>query len=84
MALKALAWLFDRGEGRGYVEKLYQAIVARARAPHWYQAGEVPDTVDGRFDLMSVVLSLVLVRLETVGDKGKLPSTLLAERFVEE
>ena len=42
---------------------LYNAIVARAREPHWYEAG-VPDTVDGRFDMIATILAFVLLRLE--------------------
>ncbi len=62
---------------------LYAAIVARARAPHWYVDGGVPDTVDGRFDMIAAVLAMVLLRLE--GDPaGSVPSTHLAERFVDD
>jgi cytochrome b pre-mRNA-processing protein 3 len=43
---------------------LWQAVVAAARAPHWYRAGGVPDTLDGRFDMICLVLSLVLHRID--------------------
>lgn len=43
---------------------LYQAIVARGREAHWYEAGGVPDTVNGRFDTIASVLAMVLLRLE--------------------
>jgi cytochrome b pre-mRNA-processing protein 3 len=46
---------------------LYAAVVAEARRPEWYLAGEVPDTMDGRFDMVALVLSLVLIRLEDAG-----------------
>ena len=49
----------------GPADTLYAAIVAEARRPQWYLAGEVPDTIDGRFDMVALVLSLVLLRLET-------------------
>ena len=62
---------------------LYEAIVARARTPHWYEAGAVPDSIDGRFDMVATILSLVLLRLE--GDPaGAAPSASLTERFVED
>jgi cytochrome b pre-mRNA-processing protein 3 len=62
---------------------LYEAVVARARAPHWYRDGAVPDTVDGRFDMVAAILSLVLIRLE--GDPaGAAPSAHLAEQFVDD
>lgn len=62
---------------------LYQAIVARARQPHWYVDGGVPDTVDGRFDMVAAVLATVLLRLE--GDPAAAePSAQLTERFVDD
>lgn len=42
----------------GIVDALYGAIVAQARHPVFYQTYGVPDTVDGRFDML--VLHLVL------------------------
>ena len=71
---------------------LYAAIVERARAAHWYEAGGVGDTIDGRFDMIAAILSLVLIRIEdetsadSQGDPSK-PSSLgvaLAERFVDD
>ncbi len=62
---------------------LYQAVVARAREPHWYLDGAAPDTVDGRFDMVAAVLSLVLLRLEEE-PAGAEPSARLTEWFVED
>ncbi|WP_328799206.1 ubiquinol-cytochrome C chaperone family protein, partial [Sandarakinorhabdus rubra] len=47
------------------VDQLYAAVVAEARRPDWYAQGQVPDTLDGRFDMVVLVLSLLLLRLET-------------------
>jgi cytochrome b pre-mRNA-processing protein 3 len=44
---------------------LYNQIVAKAREPHWYETGQVPDSIDGRFDMIATLFSLVLLRLET-------------------
>ncbi len=60
---------------------LYHAVVAHARAPHWYEDGAVPDTVDGRFDMIAAILAFVLLRLEGE-EAGAQPSAWLAERFV--
>jgi len=62
---------------------LYEAAVARARQPHWYLDGQVPDTVDGRFDMIAAVLSFVLLRLETEPEAARL-SVAAAERFVDD
>ncbi|MDF7776071.1 ubiquinol-cytochrome C chaperone family protein [Sphingomonas sp. AOB5] len=68
---------------RGTAPLLYDAVVKRARQPHWYVEGAVPDTVDGRFDMIAAVMSFVLLRLE--GEPAAtLPSTQLAEVFIED
>lgn len=68
---------------RGTAPALYDAVVALGRAPHWYQAGAVPDTIDGRFDMIAAVLAVVMLRLE--GDPAGVPqSTALAECFIED
>ena len=67
----------------GALLALYDAVVARAREPHWYLDGAVPDTVDGRFDTIAAVLSIVLLRLEAEPE-GAAPAARLAERFVDD
>lgn len=62
---------------------LYQAVVEHARAPHWYLDGAVPDTLDGRFDMVAAVLATVLLRLEQE-PAGAEPGARLAERFVDD
>ena len=76
--------LFPERDQRAPYRPLYDAIVAEARTPAWYLDGGVPDTVDGRFDMVALVLALVLIRLEAEGDSGRLPSTLLTELFVDD
>ncbi len=44
-------------------QPLYEAIVAAARQPHFYTQWRVPDTVDGRFDMLLLHLCLVVERL---------------------
>lgn len=47
--------------------KLYGAIVAQARLPVFYQSLEVPDTLEGRFLMLSAHLFAVLHRLKREG-----------------
>jgi cytochrome b pre-mRNA-processing protein 3 len=64
-------------------QALYNAVVDEARRTVWYLAGEVPDTMDGRFDMVALVLSLVLLRLEAEpGDAAKQLCADLADRFI--
>lgn len=62
---------------------LYNAVVARARMPHWYLDGQVPDTVDGRFDMIAAILGFVVLRLEQE-QQGAAVSAVLTERFVDD
>jgi cytochrome b pre-mRNA-processing protein 3 len=48
---------------RGTIEAIYGMIVAQAREPLFYQAMGVPDTVNGRFDMVLLHLWTVLRRL---------------------
>jgi len=78
-----LRWLFPRltaDPTRG--ADLFRWVAGRARQPHWYAEGGVPDTVDGRFAMLATIAALVLVRLEHDGD-GTEPQVALTERFVE-
>ena len=48
---------------------LYAAIVAAARHPQAYAAWGVPDTIDGRFDMIALHTFLVLDRLRGRADR---------------
>jgi cytochrome b pre-mRNA-processing protein 3 len=61
---------------------LFDSATRRARLPHWYVEGKVPDTLDGRFAVLATILALVLVRLESLGEDGNLLSVALTERFI--
>ena len=45
----------------------YTAIMAQARKPDHYGAGAVPDSFDGRFDMLAIHVHLVLRRLRSDG-----------------
>src|SRR3954465_5010622 len=52
---------------RGTIETIYGMIVTQAREPLFYRDLGVPDTVNGRFDLLLMHLWLVLRRLKAAG-----------------
>ena len=60
---------------------LWHRVVEIAREKAWYQAGQVADTVAGRFDVITMVLAVVLLRMERE-DALHAPSTRLTELFV--
>ena len=61
---------------------LYAAIVAEARQPLWYAQLGVRDTIDGRFDAVCLVLSLVLLRLER--ERRDAEAVRLTEIFIDD
>lgn len=69
------------GGRQGGEAALYDAVIARGRAPHWYQAGGVPDTMEGRFDMIATILAFVLIRLEQ-DESARGFSVRLTERFI--
>jgi cytochrome b pre-mRNA-processing protein 3 len=50
---------------------LYTRVVEQARAPAFYEDYAVPDTVDGRFDLLTLHMFLVLGRLKQEGERTR-------------
>jgi cytochrome b pre-mRNA-processing protein 3 len=51
--------------------QLYRKIVAQARLPYFYTELGVPDSVDGRFELVTLHSFLVLRRLKGQGEEGQ-------------
>jgi cytochrome b pre-mRNA-processing protein 3 len=82
--LSLLKSIFGEAKQRASLEPLYRAIVARGRDPAWYREGKVPDTIDGRFDMIAAILALALLRLEAEGEAGRDPSVLLTELFIDD
>lgn len=76
--------LTGRDPAREALVPLYRSVVAAARRPVWYRAGGVPDTIEGRFDMVAAILSLVLLRLEREGVNGAEPAARLTELFVDD
>lgn len=73
---------FGRAASQNELRTLYAAIVTEARKPHWYREGSVPDTLDGRFDMVAAILSFVLLRMERL--KASEDSARLAEIFIDD
>ena len=67
---------------RGTIDAIYGMIVTQAREPLFYRDLGVPDTVNGRFDLLVLHLWMVLRRLKSV--EGGRPSQALFDRFCDD
>lgn len=79
-----LSRIFGSRTDRDRALPLYRAIVKKGRDPAWYRDGGVPDTLDGRFDMIAAVLALVLIRLESEGEEARAESVLLTEIFIDD
>jgi cytochrome b pre-mRNA-processing protein 3 len=60
----ALTSLFRRNRHRATAHAAYASIVERAREPEFFLRLDVPDTLDGRFEMIAVHMFLVLNRLK--------------------
>lgn len=75
--------LRSRPDPRESLRPLWHRVVEISREPEWYATCGVADTVAGRFDMITAVLSLTLLRLKRDGD-GTPQAALLTELFVED
>jgi cytochrome b pre-mRNA-processing protein 3 len=77
-----LSRLLGTADPRAALRPLWHRSVEISREPEWYAQCGVADTVAGRFDMVTAVLALVLLRLEAA---GRTPETaLLTELFVDD
>jgi cytochrome b pre-mRNA-processing protein 3 len=72
---------FRRGAEKRTIAALYGAIVTQARSPAFYGPYEVPDTIEGRFDLIVLHLVLLLRRLEQEDGPARGLGQLLFDTF---
>ena len=62
---------------------MWQRVVDLARRPGWYAALGVADSKEGRFDMVTLVLALVLLRMEREETLAE-ASARLTELFVQD
>ena len=72
-----------RASLRGTIEAIYGMIVTQTREPLFYRDLGVPDTVDGRFDLLVLHLWMVLRRFRLAQNVENAPQALF-DRFCED
>lgn len=63
--------MLRRSERRTRALELYARLVEQGRRPAFYACCGVPDTVDGRFDMIVLHVFLVLRRLKAEGRAGR-------------
>ena len=70
-------------DDRAVARPLWHRSVEIAREKEWYRDCGVADTVAGRFDMITLILSVVLIRMERDAELIE-PSVRLTELFVED
>jgi cytochrome b pre-mRNA-processing protein 3 len=82
--MNLLSRLFTRqADPRDRLKPLWHALIALSRQPRWYAEFGVADTVPGRFDLLSAMTTLALLRLERDPVLAQ-DAALLTELFIED
>ena len=76
--------LFGRNVHADLAHALYGTVVARARDPHFYLNYQVPDTLDGRFELLVMHLFLLHNRLKDEGHGSRQISQLVFDAFIDD
>ena len=67
------------GVGRDVAEQLYRDLVNQARMPVFYRELGVPDTPEGRFEMVGLHVALLVRRLRAAGT----PGTALAQELFD-
>lgn len=78
------SWLSGSDAQYEQPRAVYALLVAQARQPVFYQDLDVPDTLDGRFDLVALHVFLVAHRLKAAGAEAEAFSKALIEVFVDD
>ncbi|MCB1506799.1 MAG: ubiquinol-cytochrome C chaperone [Hyphomicrobiaceae bacterium] len=76
-----LAWLRARNANARKAKELYGAVVAAARQPVFYAGYGLPDTLNGRFEIVVLHLFLLLERLRGETGNVETVSRLTLEAF---
>ncbi len=74
--------LFASRPGPSAGRALYDAAARQARRPEFYVALGAPDTVEGRFELYSLHVALILIRLKGQGQIAAATSQALFDVYV--
>ncbi|WP_238122631.1 MULTISPECIES: ubiquinol-cytochrome C chaperone family protein [unclassified Xanthobacter] len=76
--------LFRRSKTRETIERLYGAIVAQSRRAVFYTDFGVPDTIEGRFEMVLLHTILVCHRLKDGGEAERTLSQQVFDTFVSD
>jgi cytochrome b pre-mRNA-processing protein 3 len=75
--------LFRHTPNRVAIHEVYRALVVQARLPQFYADHGVPDTLDGRFDMILLHVFLVLHRLSNLPEAQRFGQALYDTLFAD-
>lgn len=75
--------IFGRSDREQEAYAIYAALVSQARKPALYLDGGVPDTLEGRFEMLALHAFLVLRRLRKVDDSDAAEAKLLGQKVFD-
>ncbi|MGJ8564114.1 MAG: ubiquinol-cytochrome C chaperone family protein [Alphaproteobacteria bacterium] len=64
--------------------RLYERLMAQSRQPEFYGEGNMPDSYDGRVEVLTLHMSFVMKALSTHGESGKRLSQALFDTMVDD
>lgn len=73
---------FGRPPGADAATALYEAVVAQARQPAFYLRCGLPDSLDGRFEMIALHSFIVLRRLRALGEAADEVAQIFVDTLV--
>jgi cytochrome b pre-mRNA-processing protein 3 len=74
-------WPLQPSRANRNAERLLQAVTEVSRRPSFFGSARVPDTLEGRFELMALNACLALIRLRGDADAGPLSQAFTDRLF---
>ncbi len=73
-----------KNNNQAIVDRQYQTLTAAARMPDFYESMNVPDTVMGRFEMLSAVMILFFRRTRASATSGQEIAQEIVDAFFED
>ncbi|GJL97520.1 MAG: ubiquinol-cytochrome c chaperone [Hyphobacterium sp.] len=79
-----LSFLKPANPTKRHTQALYVRTVEAARRPEFYSEGGVPDTPEGRFEMIALHVILIIRKLNTEGERGRTAGQALFDYFFKD
>jgi cytochrome b pre-mRNA-processing protein 3 len=79
-----LSFIRPANQTKRHTEALYARTVQAARQSEFYSDGGIPDTPEGRFEMIALHVILVIRKLNAEGERGKTAGQALFDYFFKD